>query len=152
MTEPLSKEQIDAIRARADAASPAPWHTIGFPWAESEDADTWVKSGSNDPHISTFVCDCLGMIEPDDEFEPNDFRPRENAEFIACARQDVPALLAHIDALEAEIGALREAILNLGGDPDQAWFWTDRWQQLEREAQEDIDAGRVEDASDFLAE
>lgn len=64
----------------------------------------------------------------------------------------IRALLAHIDALEAEIGALREAILNLGGDPDQAWFWTDRWQQLEREAQEDIDAGRVEDASDFLAE
>ena len=26
---------------------------------------------------------------------------------------------------------------------DQAWFWTERWQQLEREAQADIDAGRV---------
>ncbi|RPI33164.1 MAG: hypothetical protein EHM70_06840 [Chloroflexota bacterium] len=27
--------------------------------------------------------------------------------------------------------------------PDQAWFWSDRWQKLEREAQADIDAGRV---------
>jgi antitoxin MazE len=27
--------------------------------------------------------------------------------------------------------------------PDQAWFWTERWQRMEREAQEDIDAGRV---------
>lgn len=27
--------------------------------------------------------------------------------------------------------------------PDQAWFWTDRWQKLERESQADIDAGRV---------
>lgn len=27
--------------------------------------------------------------------------------------------------------------------PDQAWFWTKRWQQMEREAQADIDAGRV---------
>jgi len=27
--------------------------------------------------------------------------------------------------------------------PDQAWFWTERWQRLEREAQADIDAGRV---------
>lgn len=27
--------------------------------------------------------------------------------------------------------------------PDQAWFWTDRWQRLEREAQADIDSGRV---------
>jgi AbrB family looped-hinge helix DNA binding protein len=27
--------------------------------------------------------------------------------------------------------------------PDQAWFWTERWQRLEREAQADIDAGRT---------
>ena len=27
--------------------------------------------------------------------------------------------------------------------PDQAWFWKERWQRLEREAQADIDAGRV---------
>lgn len=27
--------------------------------------------------------------------------------------------------------------------PDQAWFWHERWQRLEREAQADIDAGRV---------
>jgi AbrB family looped-hinge helix DNA binding protein len=27
--------------------------------------------------------------------------------------------------------------------PDQAWFWTERWQRMEREAQADIDAGRV---------
>jgi len=28
-------------------------------------------------------------------------------------------------------------------DPDQAWFWTNRWQKLERAAQADIDEGRV---------
>ncbi len=28
-------------------------------------------------------------------------------------------------------------------DKDQAWFWTKRWQQGEREAEEDIRAGRV---------
>lgn len=28
-------------------------------------------------------------------------------------------------------------------DPEQAWFWTEKWQKMEREAQEDIDAGRV---------
>ena len=26
---------------------------------------------------------------------------------------------------------------------EDAWFWTDRWQAMEREAQADIDAGRV---------
>lgn len=38
---------------------------------------------------------------------------------------------------------------------DQAWFWTDKWQQMEREADEDIKAGRVkrsENVDDFLRE
>jgi len=26
---------------------------------------------------------------------------------------------------------------------DQAWFWTDRWQQMEREADADVAAGRT---------
>jgi antitoxin MazE len=26
---------------------------------------------------------------------------------------------------------------------DQAWFWTEHWQQMEREASNDITAGRV---------
>jgi AbrB family looped-hinge helix DNA binding protein len=28
-------------------------------------------------------------------------------------------------------------------DPEQAWFWSDRWQKMERAAQADIDEGRV---------
>lgn len=39
-------------------------------------------------------------------------------------------------------------------DPEQAWFWTDAWQQMEREADEDIAAGRMktfDDADSFLA-
>jgi AbrB family looped-hinge helix DNA binding protein len=41
-------------------------------------------------------------------------------------------------------------------DKDQAWFWSDRWQQGEIEAQADITSGRVnkfsnaESAIDFL--
>ena len=27
---------------------------------------------------------------------------------------------------------------------DQAWFWTERWQRMEMEAQADIDSGRVQ--------
>jgi bifunctional DNA-binding transcriptional regulator/antitoxin component of YhaV-PrlF toxin-antitoxin module len=39
-------------------------------------------------------------------------------------------------------------------DADQAWFWTERWQQMEREADEDIKAGRVrtfDNVEDFLS-
>jgi AbrB family looped-hinge helix DNA binding protein len=37
----------------------------------------------------------------------------------------------------------------------QRWFWTDRWQRMEREADADIESGRVEQfdtAEDFIAE
>jgi bifunctional DNA-binding transcriptional regulator/antitoxin component of YhaV-PrlF toxin-antitoxin module len=37
---------------------------------------------------------------------------------------------------------------------DQRWFWTERWQRMEREADEDVAAGRVrvcEDVDDLLA-
>lgn len=40
-------------------------------------------------------------------------------------------------------------------DPDQAWFWTARWQRMEREADEDIAAGRFEtfdDVESFIAD
>jgi AbrB family looped-hinge helix DNA binding protein len=33
-------------------------------------------------------------------------------------------------------------------DKDQAWFWTERWQQGEKEAEEDIRAGRVHNFPD----
>jgi hypothetical protein len=39
-------------------------------------------------------------------------------------------------------------------DPDQAWFWTREWQEKEREADEDLTAGRstrYESDEDFLA-
>jgi hypothetical protein len=39
-------------------------------------------------------------------------------------------------------------------DPEQAWFWTREWQEREREADEDLAAGRVtryESDEQFLA-
>ena len=38
---------------------------------------------------------------------------------------------------------------------EQRWFWTDRWQKMEHEADADIAAGRVErfeSAEDFIAD
>lgn len=66
----------------------------------------------------------------------------------------------HLD----QAGAMAELIVRDDGvlevrpkvpvDADQAWFWTDRWQQMEREADADIAAGRVtrfDTGEDFLA-
>lgn len=38
---------------------------------------------------------------------------------------------------------------------DQAWFWTERWQAMEREVDEDVAAGRMETFAsgvDFIAD
>ncbi len=38
-------------------------------------------------------------------------------------------------------------------DSDQSWFWTERWQRMEREADEDFAAGRsrvLDDVDAFL--
>jgi len=43
-------------------------------------------------------------------------------------------------------------------DPEQAWFWTERWQKMEQEVQEDLESGRfydfdnAEDAIKFMHE
>lgn len=50
------------------------------------------------------------------------------------------------DILEFEVIEGRIVITpKLVIDPDQAWFWTKRWQQMEREADEDFAAGRYKD-------
>ena len=32
--------------------------------------------------------------------------------------------------------------------PEQAWFWSERWQQMERQAQADLESGEVEEYPD----
>jgi hypothetical protein len=70
---------LDAIEARANAASPGPW----------------TRTDSYDPEINVDVCNADGnLVGPDDE------------EFIASARTDVPALVAEVRALRKLLGAV----------------------------------------------
>ena len=74
----------------------------------------------------------------------------------------IPADLRRIMHLDLP-GAMAQLVLRPDGvleirpkipvDADQAWFWTERWQQMEREADQDLAAGRVsrfDDADEFL--
>jgi bifunctional DNA-binding transcriptional regulator/antitoxin component of YhaV-PrlF toxin-antitoxin module len=49
---------------------------------------------------------------------------------------------AQIKLIEREDGRI-ELIPVVSVPADQAWFWTDRWQAMEREADADLAAGRV---------
>jgi hypothetical protein len=55
-----------------------------------------------------------------------------------------------VDGAAVLLGEMAEGKI----DPEQAWFWTREWQEREREADEDLAAGRVtrfESDEQFLA-
>jgi hypothetical protein len=82
----LSKQQVDEIAARAEKATPGPWHcTKGM-------LLKWYVYSQNDD---------LGFALQ--ELHPHDGREwatRESAEFIAASRADVPALCATVRELK----------------------------------------------------
>ena len=49
---------------------------------------------------------------------------------------------AQIKLIEREDGTI-ELVPVVAVPADQAWFWTERWQEMEREADADIAAGRT---------
>ena len=66
----------------------------------------------------------------------------------------------HLDQADSQIKLIEhddgrvELIPIVTVPADQAWFWTDRWQAMEREADADIAAGReivVEGADELVA-
>jgi hypothetical protein len=97
MSDLLTPEQLAAIRERAEKATVGPWHT--------DDAqDDWVVVAP-----SGMVCDiawegCVDMAHPERGAVQN---VAANATFIAAARADVPALLAHVAALSEELTEAR---------------------------------------------
>ncbi len=60
---------------------------------------------------------------------------------------------SQIQLIEREDGRI-ELVPVVAVPADQAWFWTDRWQAMEREADADIAAGRttVVDGASGLSE
>lgn len=84
MSEPMSDERLEQIQARAVAATPGPWDCYGDGAHEVFDAGEY---SDGDP----------GEVVAPVVTKLND------AEFIAHAREDIPALLA-------EVARLREAL------------------------------------------
>jgi hypothetical protein len=84
------KLDLAAIRARANAATPAPWR--------AGSRETWHVFGAiGDPSLMAPV---LGRVV----CRINQHFPHEaDAAFIAAARTDVPALVARVEALERAI-------------------------------------------------
>lgn len=91
----LTHDQIRAIRERAEKATAGPWQcqvpalTVGFP---------------------------RGKIKPlkiEGRLYNHPMLPIDDAEFIAHARTDIPALLAHIEELEAKLAEEKRKEIDL---------------------------------------
>lgn len=87
------KPDLDAIRARCEAATPGPWRAVAY-WYDGPMSD--VMSPSGEPFC------CVSFEKPDAALED------ATAQFIAAARTDIPALLAYIDELERQRNVERE--------------------------------------------
>lgn len=79
----LTPDQLAAIEARANAATPGPWRSMVI---DADNATVW--AGGNTARTSYRIArvDC---------------RAADNVEFVAAAREDVPALLAEVKRLTA---------------------------------------------------
>jgi hypothetical protein len=83
----LTQEQLEAIRQRAENATPGPWKWSG------QTEGGFIPQGA-------YLGDTLILLG--DHYE----NYKEDATFIAHARTDIPALLDHIAELEAELAYL----------------------------------------------
>lgn len=103
MTSKLTKDELEAIRQRTEAATESYWAADDCEWPGNENLRYWVKTHWDG--VAAAVT-------------------KEDADFIANARQDIPALLDHIAALQGKIDLYESyaqeydyyAILNEMGD------------------------------------
>lgn len=87
----MTHERLAEIKARAEAATPGPWHVNG-PYASMD--------------TPTILDDNGGILGRTTHYA----WMRENAAFMAAARSDVPDLVAEVERLRAENERLRDAL------------------------------------------
>ena len=96
----MTRPDLDAIRARCDAATRGPWRVDGSTYDEdcNEHLAPYGLEGPNERLI---------WSSGGGEYAHPDMA---TAQFIAAARADIPALLAHIATLEHMLGEERENV------------------------------------------
>lgn len=84
------RPDLEAIRARCEAAEPGPWwiepHWVGEDWPKRV-----LAQDPNRSYRRTIICDDFGYAAERDHI------------FIASARTDIPALLDYVEHLERKV-------------------------------------------------
>jgi len=94
----MSPEELAEIRAREQAATPGPWFSRNDPGGTCE-------CGMDLPLQAALVVS--GATTGGITLVIEDAREKENADFIAHSRQDVPNLLAEVDRLTEDANTFR---------------------------------------------
>lgn len=106
----MNREQLEEVRKRASKATPGPWRIV---LDDSESATTvWQRCESTlHPEDDS---EQLGVYDEcciDGGLHSEPFYREADAEFVAAARTDVPALLDEIDRLTAVAWKLRTVMI-----------------------------------------
>lgn len=114
MSAPLTAERIQQIQARVDAATEGPWNHHDFGYAgEQEPSIIAIHQGAFD----------WQSIRDGHRVAFTDWaqQPCQDADFIAHARSDIPALLAEVERLTAEVADCAERNEQLRLEAEFAW-------------------------------
>jgi hypothetical protein len=109
---PLTADEIAAIKARSDAATPGPWTVI----AEGYDGVGDLKMGPDGAEVVTL--DLGGIAYCSDPYPRGDNCPSENMMFIAHAREDVPRLIAALEVVTAALAAAEAKLAAVAAEAD----------------------------------
>ncbi len=104
---------LDSIKARCEAATPGPWR-----WWDASELRSLVFE--DDPHLDDLSAPIVGEPIMGGFGEPEWDISVADAEFIAHAREDVPALVAEVKRLRA---ALDDIWLSTDDDADVLKEW-----------------------------
>ena len=96
----MKKEQLEEIRKRCEAATPGPWTS------SRKDIDSYT-SNPDEPEYGTQHVVYVYLQDDEPRFPLFGNNARNNAEFIAHARQDIPALLDALNEAEGRITGAR---------------------------------------------
>lgn len=103
----MTQEELEAIEARANAATPGPWER----WPDDVDGgDGWalVSDADGEPVVGAHPCPLEQCADAEADYA-----------FIAHARSDVPALIAEVRRLRSERDALRVRLDQLDPPPHE---------------------------------
>lgn len=126
----MAELNLDKIQARADAATPGPWYDAGAGILRAVHTRTVGRKHIREVRDDIYLLSGA-MFDTYEDFEGGPDLNGEpcvdsyyDAQFIAHAREDVPALVARVRELEAENAKLRTSVGHLSEVVDgyRAWL------------------------------